>query len=650
MRTLRTISALTAAAFLGGCTPEYTELKGRLAEINEQLETLPKKDVNSFTPTLGFLTHVIDSPHQTNRVQITFSGPKSIDMLVLVPLNFLNRNSEYLSNGFPVRYRIEAQTPDGRSVTLVDRTEADVPDPGIAPVVFTLPAAVEATGVSIVATQLAEERSWRSNKYIFALSEVLVFDGEENVALNAEVISPNPYRYGLVFAPEYLVDGYTYFPPLLQYHEKLRPNYQPRVMDREFVVAFDLEQHQTFNEARFFPVDFTPQFSHIHSLAVGFPSKISMTVSDRSDFSGALPYLIEHTDVPINMSEAPLCRKLPPMQGRYVRFTFQNGRGDPRINNPKKSRYISLSEVQLLHKGQNLLTGIPFSTDNELLVHPGNRTPQTTLTDGKTGASHIVPDRTWFAQLARRAELTTQKEALLDSQDRSVRQLEQTIQHLLLGSGALVLLFLCALLFARYRAQKTIQAVRDRIADDLHDETGASLSGIANSAQLLEELLSDDISDKENELLTDIIGSAKRSATEIRSLIQFLEQDSDESDLIERFRATAAQMLYGLNLIEDFRDANPFNQLPPIQKWDLLLFFKEALNNIIKHSDADAVEISTRKEGKSLLIEIKDNGQGLPPDVHPTHLMKRARKLNAKIEVSTPETGGTLVICTLPRT
>jgi len=30
--------------------------------------------------------------------------------------------------------------------------------------------------------------------------------------------------------------------------------------------------------------------------------------------------------------------------------------------------------------------------------------------------------------------------------------------------------------------------------------------------------------------------------------------------------------------------------------------------------------------------------------------MKRARKLNAKIEVTSPETGGTLVTCTLPRT
>jgi len=514
-------------------------------------------------------------------------------------------------------------------------------------VVFTLPAAVEATGVSIVATQLAEERSWRSNKYIFALSEVLVFDGEENVALNAEVISANPYRYGLVFAPEYLVDGYSYFPPLLQYHDKLRPNYQPRVTDREFVVTFDLKQRRTFNEARFFPVDFTPQFSHIHSLAVGFPSKIWMTVSDRSDLTDAQPYLIESTDVPINMSEAPLCRKLPPMLGRYVRFTFQNGRGDPRIKNPRKIRYISLSEVQLLNKGQNLLAGIPFSSDNELLVHPRNTTPQTTLTDNKTGASHIIPDRTWFAQLARRADLETEKRALLDSQDRFVRQLEQTIQRLLLGTGVLVLLFLGALLLSRYRNQKTIQAVRDRIADDLHDETGASLSGIANSAQLLEELLSDNISDKENELLTDIIGSAKRSATEIRSLIQFLEHDSDESDLVERFRATAAQMLFGLKLTEDFRDANRFNQLPPIQKWDLLLFFKEALNNIIKHSDADAVEISTQRRGKSLLLEIRDNGQGLPPDAHPTHLIKRARKLNAKIEVSAPGTGGTLVTCTL---
>lgn len=632
---------------LGGCTREYTKLKRELAEVNAQLESLPKKNVNSFTPTLGFLAEVIPSRPEKNRVQIQFSEPKMIDMLVMVPLNFLDRNSEYLSNGFPLRFRIEARTPDGTNVILVDQTQADFPDPGIDPVVFQLPAAVEATEVSVIATKLAKERTWRSKKPLFALSEILIFDGEENVALNAAVMAPEPYRYGLVFAPEYLVDGYSYFPPLLQYHDRLRPNTQPRVMDTEFIVSFDLEQSQTFNEARFFPVDFIPQFSHVHSLAVGFPTKIWIQVSDHADFTGAKPYLIEEANVPVNMSEAPLCHKMPPMQGRYVRFIFQDGRIDPRTKRPKSGRYISLSEVQLLHKGQNLLAGIPFASESELFVSQHNKTPHQTLTDNKTGASNIIPERTWFKQLARRAELEVQKKMLLERQNDMVRQLEQTIQQLLLGSAALILLFILALLISHYRNQKAIQAVRDRIADDLHDETGATLSGISNSAQLLEELFSDQLSAKENELLADIINSAERSATETRSLIQFMEKDSDQSDLIERFRATSNQMLFGIELIEDYSETKQLNQLPPTQKWNLLLFFKEALNNIIKHSDADVVEISTRKHKHSVCLEIRDNGKGLPSDAHPTHLFKRAKKLNATIDLTSTENGGTFIKLTL---
>ena len=107
-------------------------------------------------------------------------------------------------------------------------------------------------------------------------------------------------------------------------------------------------------------------------------------------------------------------------------------------------------------------------------------------------------------------------------------------------------------------------------------------------------------------------------------------------------------MLAGFELSLDLQAEKQFNQLIPIQKWDLLLFYKEVLNNIIKHADADRVEICTRKSGRALYLEIHDNGKGLPPNARPTHLLKRGKKLNAKIEVIAPQSGGTTVTCTLP--
>ena len=195
----------------------------------------------------------------------------------------------------------------------------------------------------------------------------------------------------------------------------------------------------------------------------------------------------------------------------------------------------------------------------------------------------------------------------------------------------------------------TSLSIISQLLNDLHDETGATLSSIANSAQLLAELSTGKNSDDEAELIADIIESAERSAKETRALILFLERNSSQGDLIDRFRNTARQMLSGFDLALDLQAEKQFNRLIPIQKWDLLLFFKEVLNNIIKHADADAVEISTRKKGRVLHLRIHDNGKGLPLNAHPKHLLKRAKKLNAKIEVTSPDTGGTLVECMLFR-
>lgn len=64
-------------------------------------------------------------------------------------------------------------------------------------------------------------------------------------------------------------------------------------------------------------------------------------------------------------------------------------------------------------------------------------------------------------------------------------------------------------------------------------------------------------------------------------MIRFLEKKTTDSNLTEQFKITLDQMLFGIRVQTDFTAEAQFNALPPILKWDLLLLFKEALNNII---------------------------------------------------------------------
>ena len=93
-----------------------------------------------------------------------------------------------------------------------------------------------------------------------------------------------------------------------------------------------------------------------------------------------------------------------------------------------------------------------------------------------------------------------------------------------------------------------------------------------------------------------------------------------------------------------------FNALDPSTKWNLLLFYKETLNNIIKHSSATSVQIHTRRTGSKLCLEVADNGRGLPEgESNCRHLESRAKVLGGQLEILSGPADGTRVILNFSR-
>lgn len=638
-------------ALLLGCTPEQDRLEAEREVTSEQLETLPRLKIDTLTPTLGYLSKVGLEQRAGDQITITFRKPKPADTIVLIPANFLNNKNVYAPRGFPLRFKIEAQTAKGKTILIADHTQADFPSPGIAPVIFKNDDPRSLKSLRLTVTKPSQGGVWFTPGPIVMFNELLVFSGEENIALNAEVHTDIPFNSPWVFDPDFLVDGYTHFLPYEPLEPILsKPYSQFRSHVETVEVSFDLGGTHTVDEARFYPNNFNPQVANPHSAGIGFPAEILLQISESPSIETVQPGDTRVILEPGQLAyacDAPLYKKIEPIQGRYVHITLKEGRKDPR-HPVGKVPMISLSEIELLHNGVNLLAGIPFQTPTPLDTRDQRKIRSSVLTDGEATIGRIVQPKEWFLKLSKRAELEQKNAALGLAQEQNYALQKALVRNLLFAIPIILLVSGIVLLRNRYQHRKKTQALRERIADDLHDEMGATLSSIANSAQLLAELSSETNSDDEAELIGDIIESAERSAKETRALILFLEKDSTQGNLIERFEHTARQMLAGFELSLDLQAEKQFNQLIPIQKWDLLLFYKEVLNNIIKHADADRVEICTRKSGRALYLEIHDNGKGLPPNARPTHLLKRGKKLNAKIEVIAPQSGGTTVTCTLP--
>ena len=171
-------------------SPAIEQIGTRLQELKEQLGALPKPDKES--PANGYHSAIEPMPDVEKWVQVDLGHVMPIDEVRLVPA----RPTDFPDTpgfGFPKRFRVETATADSftdRNV-LTDHTSEDLPNPGDNPVV--IPAKDPgAQFVRVTATRLWE----RTHDYVFALAELQVFSGTNNVALGTKVTALDSIEAG----------------------------------------------------------------------------------------------------------------------------------------------------------------------------------------------------------------------------------------------------------------------------------------------------------------------------------------------------------------------------------------------------------------------------------------------------------------------
>ncbi|MEM7312796.1 MAG: DUF1553 domain-containing protein, partial [Planctomycetota bacterium] len=158
-------------------------------------------------PEFGYHSQIAGKSDVAKWVQVDLGSPQSIDALHYVGCHD-DFNGIGHGFGFPVRYKIEvsldAQFAD--AVVVVDRTKANVPNPGTEVQKISLSPPVSGRFVRVTATELAE----RSNDYIFALGELVVISGGKNVALGKSVSALDSIEAPVRWRKSNLVDGLFY--------------------------------------------------------------------------------------------------------------------------------------------------------------------------------------------------------------------------------------------------------------------------------------------------------------------------------------------------------------------------------------------------------------------------------------------------------
>ncbi len=194
----------------------------------------------------------------------------------------------------------------------------------------------------------------------------------------------------------------------------------------------------------------------------------------------------------------------------------------------------------------------------------------------------------------------------------------------------------------RYRVAQLLAVanVRTRIATDLHDDIGASLSQIAILSEVAKRE-ADGAAAPVRKPLSEIAGISRELVDSMSDIVWAINPDHDRlSNLVYRMRRFATDLLGGQNIGLQFRSsvADHDLRIGANVRRQVYLIFKEAIHNIARHSRAGQVEVDLDRVDDSFVLRVHDSGKGFDPDVEYeghglVNMRKRAAALDGTVEL-----------------
>jgi signal transduction histidine kinase len=217
-----------------------------------------------------------------------------------------------------------------------------------------------------------------------------------------------------------------------------------------------------------------------------------------------------------------------------------------------------------------------------------------------------------------------------------------------------VALILGIAMYAVHRLRVTrlleLERVRNRIATDLHDDIGSSLTQIA----ILTEVAQRRIAGHDPDVVEPIsrVSSISRELVDsMGEIVWAINPRHDRlQDLAARMRRFAADVLTSRRIVLRFRAPEPAVDVPMSadHRRQCFLVFKEAIHNAVRHSSCTEVAVEIVLAGRLLAWTVGDNGIGFDPR-RPSagnglrSMEARARALGGRLDITSHPGGGAIV-------
>ena len=297
-----------------------------------------------------------------------------------------------------------------------------------------------------------------------------------------------------------------------------------------------------------------------------------------------------------------------------VGFLALDKSGDVVLSNSRAAEMLGPSDVFSLHAELRNAIRQAFETgkQKELGIHTEVDSESATL------SAHIVPHDTGICLIFLQ-DVTAENKS-----QEQFRKLQEKLREL------------------SSHIELSMESERKRIAREIHDSIGSSLSAVKMELALLRHLISEGAS--ENEINNHFMSAASLVETSVgvvRSVASSLRPEVlDELGLAPTIKWYAGDFELRTGIIAKCSFYPATFDPGPLVSAGLFRIFQEVLNNAAKHSGAKRITVFLRERSESIEMKIHDDGTGINLDKMSDRrsfgiigMRERARILNGQLTI-----------------
>ncbi len=215
----------------------------------------------------------------------------------------------------------------------------------------------------------------------------------------------------------------------------------------------------------------------------------------------------------------------------------------------------------------------------------------------------------------------------------------------------LIIVLIVGLLYALYRYRigqiLAIQAMRNKISKDLHDDLGATLSSIAVLSEIARNSIQRGSPQQSFPMLEKISTYSRDMVDKMRDIVWAINPSNDSlENIVKRLQAYSTEACgdKGINFYLQLK-ADFVNQAVPMNtRKNLYLICKEAIHNAIIHSGCSRISALFDTSAGLIHVSIADDGKGFDPAVHVSgnglnNMRSRAEEMRASLRIVPGEPG-----------